>query len=103
MKSIKVAIVIITVIGILCGFAACAWAEQYPATFVVDYIDYEINVTVFSDFGDNLWLWEGTNEWAVDDVATAIMDDNGTPNTNYDDVIVNLYYQFNMDTCIGNY
>ena len=102
MKSIKIITAILTLIGILFGFAACAWAEQYPSTFIVDRLNYNNDVVVFTDFniGDQ-WLWQGIEDWQVADVAAVIMDDMNTPDNIYDDAIIKAYYQFNMNSYLG--
>jgi len=101
MKTIKVLVAIVTTFGILCGFAACAWAEQYPRVFIVNDLNYNNDVVVFSDVNNELWTWNGIEDWQLFDVAAAIMDDNDTPNNIYDDVIVKAYYQFNMNNYLG--
>lgn len=102
MKSIKVIIAIVTLIGIIFGFSACAWAEQYPRTFIVERLNYNNDIVVFTDFTtDDQWLWQGIEDWQVADVAAVIMDDMNTPNSIYDDAIIKAYYQFNMNSYLG--
>lgn len=96
MKSFKIIVILFTVIGILAGFAACAWAEQYPRIFFVEAIDPDIDTVTLYDVNGWQWKWEGTEDWEVEDMAAAIMDDNGTPDNIYDDVIIKLYYQDNI-------
>ena len=96
MKTIKFVLALSVIFGILCGFAACAWADQYPRIFLVEAIDLNSDTVTFSDVNGQLWNWIGIEDWIVDDMAAAIMDDNGTPSTIYDDIIVKLYYQTNI-------
>ena len=98
MKTIKVVAAILTLIGILFGFAACAWAEQYPATFIVERINYNNDIVAFTDFNTGeQWLWQGVEDWHPADVAAVIMDDMNTPDNIFDDAIIKAYYQFNMN------
>lgn len=98
MKTIKTIVAILTIAGILFGFAACAWADQYPRTFFVEAIDPNSDIVTFSDVNGQTWEWFGVEDWIVNDMAAAIMDDNNTPSTIYDDIIIKLYYQTNINS-----
>ena len=91
MKS-KVVISILVLVGILFGVTACAWAELYPKTFIVSYVDYENNLLYLQDFQGHEWICEDCEDWTENDIAAAIMDDNDTQEI-YDDIIVVLQYQ----------
>lgn len=96
MKSLKTVIAFVVLFGILCGFAACAWAEQYPRIFFVEAVDSELNLVTLYDVIGETWYWYDAEDWMVEDMAAAIMDDNGTPNNIHDDIIIKLYYQDNI-------
>lgn len=72
-----------------------AHAEQYPKTFIVDSINYDTDTITFIDANDEEWIWYGTEDWAINDMAAAIVDDNETIYI-HDDVIVKIYYQMNI-------
>ena len=97
MKSVKIVVCALVVLGVLFGICACAWADVYPCSFLVEELDYDVDAVTFSDMLGEQWLWQGCEDWQVNDLAAAIMDDNGTPQTVYDDVIVKVYYQTNVD------
>jgi len=89
-KSI-IAIVILTAV-----LAVTARAEQYPKTLIVDSINYNNDTVTFTDTNGDEWIWYGTEDWAVNDMAAAIMDDNKTIDI-HDDIIVKVYYQMNIE------
>jgi hypothetical protein len=91
-KSLISLIAIIALVTLICNFAICACAEQYPRLFIVTNIDYDSDIVTFTDLNGEEWEWEGVEDWMVDDFAAAIMDDNGTP-TIYDDSIIKIYYE----------
>lgn len=83
---------IIALVALVCNFAMCACAEQYPRLFIVTNLDYDNDIVTFTDLNGEEWEWIGVEDWMVDDFAAAIMDDNGTP-VIYDDTIVKIYYE----------
>ena len=66
-------------------------AENYALTTKVVELDRENDIVVCEDFNGNLWEFYGCEDWQIDDVASLLMDDNGT-STIYDDEIVNARY-----------
>lgn len=70
-------------------FASLAHAEIYPTTFVI--VKVTNNIVIAEDFNENLWAWEGAEDWMEGDIASAIMNDNGTPEI-FDDEIVTVRY-----------
>ena len=96
MKLVRIIVSLLTIFGILCGFIACAWAESYPRTFFVEAIDPDTDTVLLYDMNGWQWEWEGVEDWAVEDMAAAIMDDNGTPENIFDDIIITLHYQTNI-------
>lgn len=66
-------------------------ADCYAKVFVVTAIDYENDVIMLIDFNGDEWCYEGVEDWAVDDIACAIMYNNKT-NLIYDDEIISLTY-----------
>lgn len=66
-------------------------ADTYALTTKVVELDRENDVVVCEDFNGNLWEFYGCEDWQIDDVASLLMDDNGT-SAIYDDEIVNARY-----------
>lgn len=98
MKSIKLVLCVLVALGLACGIAACAWAEVYPRAFTVEGLDYSADLITFSDMAGRQWLYYGCEDWSINDMAAAIMDDNGTPDNIFDDIIIKVYYQTNIDS-----
>ena len=95
MKFLKIIVSFLVSISILIAFTTCANAELYPKTFLVFALDYDNDIVTFTDMNSQEWTMYGTEDWMIDDMAAAIMDDNGTPYNIYDDVIITVYYQTN--------
>ena len=66
-------------------------ADSYALTTKVVELDHENDVVVCEDFNGNLWEFYGCEDWQINDVASLLMNDNGTP-TIYDDEIVSARY-----------
>ena len=63
----------------------------YALTTEVVELDRENDIVVCEDFNGNLWEFYGCEDWQIDDVASLLMDDNGTL-TIYDDEIASARY-----------
>lgn len=77
-----------------CGMASKAQQpvkNYYPKTAVVVVLDYNEDLVVVKDANGQRWCFEGTEDWAIDDVASLLMNDNGTEII-YDDEIVKAQY-----------
>lgn len=96
MKKFAIVWCVVVAIAILMGIAACASAEEYPQTFVVDLVNHEQNYMVLVDFNGNEWIWEGVEDFGCGDIVAAIMEERGTP-TIYDDEIVMIRYAGYME------
>jgi len=96
MKKFVVVWSVIVAIAILMGIAACASAEQYPQTFVVDRINREQNYMILIDFNGNEWIYENVEDFDCGDIVAVIMEERGTP-TIYDDEIVKIRYTGYME------
>ena len=66
--------------------------EQYPTCGTVVEIDSKTNLVTIEDFNGNLWVFEGCEDWMEGDICVMIMSDEGTPETIYDDVIIQIRY-----------
>lgn len=58
---------------------------------VLEVVEIENDLIYLVDWDGNEWIWEGAEDWAIDDYAAATMNTNGTEII-YDDIIVNLRY-----------
>lgn len=65
--------------------------KEYPRTFVVDSLDYENNEVIVIDSVGMEWSFVGINDWEVDDLVAAIMNDNGTKDIR-DDYFVDIRF-----------
>ena len=64
----------------------------YPLTVQVVELDHDADVVVCVDGAGNDWEFYGVEDWQVGDFASLLMDDNGTAETIYDDVITMTHY-----------
>ena len=96
MKKFVIVWSIVVACAILMGIVACASAEQYPQTFVVDRVNREQNYMVLIDFNGNEWIYEDVEDFDCGDIVAAIMEECGTP-TIYDDEIVIIRYAGYME------
>ena len=94
MKKIIVAVLVIA--GLFVGLNLNKTEEVknnvYPLTVVVIELDREGDIVTCVDGADNFWEFYGVEDWQTGDFASLLMDDNGTPNTIYDDVITMAHY-----------
>lgn len=88
-------------IVILCGllFATLIWFkyldaqhETYPTSMIVTKVDYENDIVTITDFEGRAYQFCGCEDWYEGDICAVIMDDNGTPETVYDDIILQTRY-----------
>ena len=66
--------------------------EIYPLTVQVVELDHEADVVACVDGAGNGWEFYGVEDWQIGDFASLLMDDNGTPEAIYDDVITMAHY-----------
>lgn len=64
----------------------------YPLTVQVVELDRENDVVTCVDGAGNGWEFYGVEDWQVGDFASLLMDNNGTTETIYDDVITMAHY-----------
>jgi len=103
MKSAKIVIVATLVLMVaLVALVACTEQKpietakiefnHYPACGEVVEVNRENGEVVVEDFNGNLWAFEGCEDWMEGDICAMIMSDEGTPETIYDDVIIQARY-----------
>jgi hypothetical protein len=66
--------------------------EIYPLTVQVIELDREDDIVTCVDGAGNGWEFYGVEDWQIGDFASLLMDNNGTPETIYDDVITMTHY-----------
>lgn len=92
--SIVVIVLVAALVFGLCGVLMNQLlnpADTYALTTKVVELDHENDVVVCEDFNGNLWEFYGCEDWQIDDIASLLMDGNGTP-TIYDDEIMSARY-----------
>lgn len=76
---------------VLVSLFSVASAEIYPAVGVVTDLDYEHDLVIFEDYNQNLWIFEGIEDWDIGDIGALLMDDMETESI-YDDMILLARY-----------
>jgi hypothetical protein len=98
MKKIIVAVLVIAavLVGLFVGLNLNKTEEVknsvYPLTVVIIELDREGDIVTCVDGADNFWEFYGVEDWQTGDYVSLLMDDNGTPETIYDDVITMTLY-----------
>ena len=94
MKKFAIIVLVIVLASTLCGVLMNQLlnpANTYALTTEVVELDRKNDIVVCEDFNGNLWEFYGCEDWQIDDIASLLMDNNGTP-TIYDDEIVSARY-----------
>lgn len=79
------------------SFAGASYAGEpapknyYAMTAVVSSLDYEKDTVTVENANGFTWCFSGTEDWEVGDVASLVMDDNGTEII-FDDEIISARY-----------
>lgn len=76
---------------VLVSLFSVASAEIYPAVGVVTDLDCEHDLVIFEDYNQNLWIFEGIEDWDIGDIGALLMDDMETESI-YDDMILLVRY-----------
>ena len=71
--------------------------NYYPTVFIVT--DIHNDEVSLKDYNGNIFCFEGVEDWAIGDICSAIMDNNGTQDIT-DDIIVSTRYSGSL---IGEY
>lgn len=67
----------------------------YPKTLVVTETDAARDIVVCEDYNENVWEFEGVEDWETGDIVSAVMDSKGTEEV-YDDEFVVCRYGGNV-------
>lgn len=65
--------------------------DTYPRMGIVTVVDHDNDLITITDSVGFDWLWEGAEDWYEGDLASMIMDTNGTESIT-DDIIVDISY-----------
>ena len=76
---------------VLCVVWGSACAEMYPELYKVIEVNLEADTVVLVSGNGSLWIWEGAEDWEVDDLAAGIVEDWDTEDL-FDDEILTLRY-----------
>ena len=87
----KIVFVLFVMVVTLMLFAGSP-REIYPISMIVTEIDYENDLVTIVDFNGNAFQFFSCEDWCENDICAVIMDDNGTPETIYDDIITQVRY-----------
>jgi len=88
MKIATIATIITIIIIALFGIAT---AEVYPETARVVELDYTEDTVTVETFNGHMFVFEGCEDYALDDCVSLIMEDNETELV-YDDEVVKAQY-----------
>lgn len=92
-KVIKFTIIILLLANIVSLYAKANQLNNhlYALTTCVVTVDEITDTVTVEDNNGNLWDFFGCEDWAVGDICSMLMDDNGTTEI-YDDIIINTRY-----------
>lgn len=71
-----------------------AYEDIYPTTAVVSEVNYEENLVSVEDFNGNIWQFTETDDWAVGDICSMIMDSKKTEEIEDDEILSVRYSGF---------
>lgn len=96
MKKILVipTIIIATTIAFIAGKATVNNDEAHLYALSTVVTSTNGNEVIVRDFSGNLWKFtdDDSNDWTVNDICSIIMNDNGTEENIFDDVIMSVRY-----------
>ena len=94
--------IIITLVTLIAASAPAAGPtntdlrREYPETFIVTEVNSTENYITLETFSGNVFIWHNSEDWMIGDIASAIMDSNGTEEVE-DDEIIKLMYSGYID------
>lgn len=92
-KMFLITILVLTIIGIGIRYKNQLGMDTfYPQTGIVKNVDYENDIVTFEVFNGNLWEFKGCYDWYEGDIVSAIMFNNLTKSSVYDDKIISVKY-----------
>ena len=91
-NSTIIFVIAVAVLMLICGCVFAPSHEVYSNCGVVSNVDYENDLVSVEDFGGFIWQFFGCEDWEEGDICAMTMDNNGTPDTIFDDIVVNTNY-----------
>lgn len=92
----KIAVIILIVISVcamlICGCLFDKPHEVYANCGIIDNVDYTTDIVSVRDFQGFVWQFTGCEDWDAGDICAMVMDNNATPDTIFDDVIISTNY-----------
>ena len=92
----RIAVIILTIIVVvsmlICGCVFDNPHEIYAKSAIVVDVNYDTDLVTVEDFGGFLWQFFGCEDWEAGDICAMVMDNSGTPDTIFDDVVMNTNY-----------
>ena len=70
--------------------------HEYPELFIVEEVNEEENYVILETLSGNQFKWNNAGDWQIGDLASAIMNSQGTE-TVKDDEIIMLQYSGYID------
>ena len=100
-KPFAIAIIILTAL-LLTALIFFCWMDYnrsinadhvfYPLTAQVVDLNREADTVTCVDGAGRMWAFCGVEDWQINDLASLLMDNNGTVKTIYDDIIIMAHY-----------
>lgn len=72
--------------------AAADFQMTYAIVGEIIEVDHSNDMVAVQDYNGNIWTFTDAEDWMAGDICAMIMNDNST-DTIYDDIIENVYYQ----------
>ena len=91
-KSVIILSIIVILSILICGLIFDRLHQQHARCGIVTQLDYEADIITVEEQSGLTWQFFGCEDWAEGDICALLMDDNGTPNNIFDDIIVDTGY-----------
>lgn len=88
----KVIAIIIILVSLLVICSASAISEFYPRCAMVTEIDETEDLVTVEDFAGVIWQFYGVEDFIVGDLVAMLLWDCGTPDSIFDDEIIDAVY-----------
>ena len=88
----KFVAVILVLVSMSLVFSAGAVSEFYPRCAVVTSIDEVEDLVTVEDFAGVVWSFYGVEDFIVGDLVAMLLWDCGTPDTIFDDEVIDAVY-----------
>ena len=101
-KNILLILSIIIAVSLLSGFAQKAQDKRnYPTTMIITSIEQNNRITACTASGITYQFVDDSEDWFVGDLVGMIMNDNNTPESILDDIIISTKYVGTPEQFIG--